>query len=146
MRWLPVWGAVLSLALVSGGCSYRMDSMFSRKSDADVESTGSIRPVAARPQSIPGLPDGDLTAARAAVSDALGKGERDGSVPWEDSATGARGTVTPLSNAYSQDGTTCRDFLASYVRNGAESWLQGEACRSGQGRWEVRHMRPWRRT
>ena len=67
-------------------------------------------------------------------------------MPWEDPATGARGTVTPLSNAYSQDGTTCRDFLASYVRNGSEAWLQGEACRGRQGRWEVRHMRPWRRT
>jgi surface antigen len=146
MRWLPVWSVALSLALVSGGCSYRMDSMFSRRSGAETETTSSIRPVAASPQSVAGLPDGDLTAARAAVSDALGRSGRDGSVPWEDAATGARGTVTPLSNAYSQDGTTCRDFLASYVRNGAESWLQGEACRIGQGRWEVRHMRPWRRT
>jgi hypothetical protein len=32
------------------------------------------------------------------------------------------------------------------VRNGSESWLQGEACRGQQGRWEVRQMRPWRRT
>jgi surface antigen len=111
-----------------------------------VETTSSIRPVAASPQSAAGLPVGDLAAARAAVSEALGKTGRDGSVPWEDPATGARGTVTPLSSAYNQDGTTCRDFLASYVRSGAESWLQGEACRSGQGRWEVRHMRPWRRT
>jgi surface antigen len=146
MRWLPGWGVALSLALVSGGCSYRMDSMFSRKSDAEAETTAAIRPVAARPHSVAGLPDGDLAAARAAVSDALGKSGRDGSVPWEDAATGARGTVTPLSNAHNQDGTTCRDFLASYVRNGAESWLQGEACRRGQGRWEVRHMRPWQRT
>ena len=121
--------------------------MFSRKRDADVESTGSIRPAMPRQQTVAAMPqEGDMAAARAAVSEALGKTGRDGSVPWEDPVTGARGTVTPLSNAYSQDGTTCRDFLASYVRNGAESWLQGEACRGGQGRWEVRHMRPWRRT
>lgn len=122
--------------------------MFSRQGQnaADTEATGAIRPVAAHPQSVAGLPDGDLDAARSAVSDALGKAGRDSSVPWEDAATGARGTVTPLSSAYSQDGNTCRDFLASYVRNGAEAWLQGEACRRGQGRWEVRHMRPWRRT
>jgi hypothetical protein len=149
MRWLPVWGAVLSLALVSGGCSYRMDSMFSRQgqSNAEVGTTGSIRPVSARPQPIAATPhDVELGPARSAVSEALGKIGGDGSVPWEDPATGARGTVTPLSSAYSQDGTTCRDFLASYVRNGAESWLQGEACRGFQGRWEVRQMRPWRRT
>jgi surface antigen len=155
MRWIPVWGAALSLALVSGGCSfsYQMDSMFSRKRDAaDTEATSSVRPTVPRQQSVAAIPqaatpqDGDLAAARTAVSEALGRSGRDASVPWEDPSTGARGTVTPLSNGYTQDGATCRDFLASYVRNGSESWLQGEACRREQGRWEVRHMRPWRRT
>ena len=140
-------GAVAGVGF--GGCSfsYQMDSMFSRKRDADVEATGSIRPAMPRQQTVAAMPqEGDMAAARAAVSEALGKTGRDASVPWEDPVTGARGTVTPLSNAYSQDGTTCRDFLASYVRNGSESWLQGEACRGVQGRWEVRQMRPWRRT
>ena len=136
---LPVRGAVLSLALVLGGCfSYQLDSMFSRGRDA------AIRPNATGHQSV--AEDRDLAAAREAVSEALAKGGRDASVPWEDPSTGARGTVTPLSNSHTQHGTTCRDFLASYVRNGSESWLQGEACRGLQGRWEVRHMRPWRRT
>ena len=149
MRRLPVWGAVLLLALVTGGCSfsYQMDSMFARQRDADVEATGSIRPSTPHQQTVAAIPpEGDLAAARAAVSEALGKAGRDASVPWEDPATGARGTVTALSNAHSQDGATCRDFLVSYVRNGSESWLQGEACRGAQGRWEVRQMRPWRRT
>ena len=146
MRRLPVWSAALSLALLSGGCSfsYQLDSMFSRQRDAGP--TAAIRPAATGHQTAALPQDGDLAAARAAVSEALAKGGRDASVPWEDSATGARGTVTPLSNASTQDGTTCRDFLASYVRNGSESWLQGEACRGLQGRWEVRHMRPWQRT
>lgn len=145
---VPVWGAVLSLALVSGGCSYRLDSMLTRQHDTDVEMPGSIRPTTSpRPQIAAAAPlDRDLAAARAAVSEALGKSGREASVPWEDPATGARGTVTPLSSAYTQDGTTCRDFLASYVRNGSESWMQGEACRGHQGRWEVRHLRPWRHT
>ena len=148
MRLLTAWGAALSLAFVAGGCSYRLDSMFTRKRDAGVETTGAVAPTTSpRPQTVAAMPhDGDLAAARVAVSEALGKSGRDASVPWEDPTTGARGTVTPLSNAYSLDGTTCRDFLASYVRNGTESWLQGEACRGGQGRWEVRQMRPWRRT
>jgi surface antigen len=149
VRWLATLGAVLSLALTSGGCSfsYQMDSLFARKRDADVETTGSIRPLTPRQQAVTAMPqDVDLTAARAAVSEALGKTGRDGSVPWEDPATGARGTVTALSGAYRQGGTTCRDFLASYVRNGSEAWLQGEACRGLKGRWEVRQMRPWRRT
>jgi surface antigen len=67
-------------------------------------------------------------------------------MPWENPSTGARGTITPLAAAASQDGVTCRDFLASYVKNGAESWLQGEACRAGRGKWEVRTLRPWKST
>ena len=57
-------------------------------------------------------------------------------MPWENPGTGARGTVTPIADAYTQDGFTCRDFLASYVRDGAESWLQGDACRIHQGKWD----------
>jgi surface antigen len=135
------------LALVAGGCSYRLDSLLSRQRGSGVETAGSIRAGAPQQQVAAVTPrDGDLGAARAAVSEALTKGGRDASVPWEDPATGARGTITPLSNAYSQAGSTCRDFLASYVRNGSESWLQGEACRGAKGRWEVRRMRPWRPT
>ncbi|MPZ37821.1 MAG: hypothetical protein GEU95_07115 [Rhizobiales bacterium] len=138
---------MLSLALVSGGCSfsYQMDSMFSRQRDAGA--IGSTRSATPRQQSFAAMPqEGDLAPARAAMSEALGKGGRNASVPWEDPITGARGTVTPLSNGHTQDGATCRDFLASYVRNGSESWLQGEACRGAQGRWELRHVRPWRKT
>src|SRR5712675_1771260 len=51
--------------------------------------------------------------------------------------------AAPTAAAYTQDGFVCRDFLASYVRQGTESWLQGEGCRIHQGRWEVRAMRPW---
>jgi surface antigen len=148
-RWLGAGVAALSLAFVSGGCSfsYQLDSMFARKRDAGVETTRSIPPAAPRQQAVAAIPqDGDLAAARTAVSEALGKAGRNASVPWEDPATGAHGTVTALSNGHRQDGTTCRDFLASYVRNGSESWLQGEACRGVRGRWEVRHMRPWQRT
>jgi surface antigen len=138
-------GAVLSFALLAGGCSYQLGSMFPRTRDA--EPTASVRPAVSPQQVAATAPQrGDLAAALAAVGEALTKSGRDASVPWEDPATGARGTITPLSSAYTQDGTTCRDFLASYVRNGSESWLQGEACRGFQGRWEVRQMRPWRRT
>ena len=54
--------------------------------------------------------------------------------------------MTPIATAYSQDGVTCRDFLASYVRSGAETWMQGEACRSHKGKWEVKSLRPWTRS
>jgi surface antigen len=88
----------------------------------------------------------DLAYARAALSDVLSRGGKDASAPWENPATGARGTVTPIASAYSQDGRVCRDFLASYVKPGTESWLQGEACRVRPGNWEVRTLKPWKRS
>jgi surface antigen len=91
-------------------------------------------------------PEQDLAVARAAVSEFLSRGGTDSSMPWENPHTGARGTITTIASAYNQDGVTCRDFLASYVHDGNESWMQGEACRIPQGKWEVRNLKPWNRT
>ena len=68
------------------------------------------------------------------------------SAPWENPRTGARGTVTPIATAYTQDGQTCRDFLASYVQGSAQSWMQGEACKQDKGIWEIRALKPWKRS
>lgn len=111
------------------------------KDEGRADSTGTLRlavpkPVAETPA------EGDLAMARAAASEVLTKGGKHTSLPWENPKTGARGTVTPLASTYQQDGITCRDFLASYVKNGSESWLQGEACRAERGKWEVRNLRP----
>ena len=76
----------------------------------------------------------------------LARTEKDASQPWENPGTGARGTVTPIADAYTQDGFQCRDFLASYIRDGAESWLQGDGCRIHQGKWTVRKLRPLKRS
>jgi surface antigen len=134
---------VLIASLALGGCSfsYQLDSLFTKKADA--EQTGLPRSAAAQ---MAEPAEGDLAIARAAVSELLSKDGKDTSIPWENPHTGARGTITPLASAYRQDGITCRDFLASFVRDGSESWLQGEACRAEPGRWEVRNLRPWKST
>jgi surface antigen len=138
----PLPAGIVALALAAGGCTYQLDSMLS-KDDADV--TGSIRSPA--PQMAATLPPhDDLAIARAAVSELLARGGKDTSMPWENPRTGARGTVTPIASAYTQDGLTCHDFLASYVNGTKESWFQGDACRIHGGRWEVRDLRPLQRT
>lgn len=105
----------------------------------DDEATGSIAAFShARPT------DTDLAFARTAASDVLTKGNKDASQPWENPSTGARGSVTPLAQAYSAEGRTCRDFLASYVNGKSESWLQGAACRARGGQWEIQSLKPWR--
>ncbi|MDO8396889.1 MAG: RT0821/Lpp0805 family surface protein [Bradyrhizobium sp.] len=133
---------LILIGLGSAGCSLsRGDGTFAKMEDRDVEVTGSIGP--AQP---PVPTETDLAFARTAASDVLTKGSKDSSQPWENPETGARGSVTPLAQAYSsEDGRTCRDFLASYVNGRSESWLQGAACKAGHGRWEIHTLKPWRR-
>jgi hypothetical protein len=137
----------LALALASGGCSfsYQLGSLFGKDEEKpDAITTGSIPLTPRVARSTAGLPpEADLHFARAAAVEVMGK---ESSAAWENPKSGARGTVTPLAAAYDQEGRTCRDFLASYVRSGTEAWLQGEACRADAGKWEVRSMRPWKRS
>jgi surface antigen len=93
---------------------------------------------------VPAPTEGDLAYARDAASDVLTKGDKDSSQPWSNPETGARGSVTPLAQAYTgEDGRTCRDFLASYVNGKTESWLQGAGCHANHvGRWEIHTLKP----
>jgi surface antigen len=108
---------------------------------SEAEVTGTLA------EKVPAPTDGDLAHARNAASDVLTKGDKDSSQPWSNPETGARGSVTPLAQAYqSDDGRTCRDFLASYVNGKTESWLQGAGCQSSHGgRWEIHTLKPWSR-
>ena len=132
--------SLILIGVVTGGCSLsRPDAAFARMDDGEL--TASIVPAAG-----PAPTETDLAFARNAASDVLTKGTKDSSQPWENPETGARGSVTPLAQAYSSDdGRTCRDFLASYVNGRSESWLQGAACKASHGRWEIHTLRPWKR-
>jgi hypothetical protein len=133
-------GAVI-LSIATGGCSlsYKLSGSSSKEEEKPAQ-TGSVKRRAAETASnLP--PEPDLVLAKAAVHEVLSRGNRDASLSWENPRTGARGTVTPIAATYTQDGFVCRDFLASYVRERTESWLQGEACRIHQGKWEVKALR-----
>jgi len=136
--------AVLALAL--GGCSLssQFDSVFASASSSDT--TGSITPPPGAKQAEGLPPAADLAYTKAAVKAVLAQGHKDASQPWENPSTGARGTVTPIASAYNEGGQTCHDFLASYVSGTSEAWLQGAACKQTRGAWEVRTMKPWKRS
>jgi surface antigen len=159
---------VVSAGFLASGCSfsYQLGSLFGKDDDqAQVtasasataavpaadddlgDTTGSISPTlaAARTDANGGFTDSDLMAASQAASAVLAGGRKDASAPWQNPKTGARGTVTPIAGARQQDGFTCHDFLASYVNDGKEAWMQGEACRVHRGKWVVRSMKPWKR-
>ena len=123
-----------------GGCGLsRPDGAFARMDENEATSS-----IAGTQAAVPTPTDNDLAFVRNAASDVLTKGDKDSSQPWENPETGARGSVTPLAQAYSSEGRTCRDFLASYVNGNSESWLQGAACQAGEGRWEIHTLKPWK--
>lgn len=117
----------------------RSENAFASMQDGDV--TGSIG--AQRPSPVP--TDADLAFARNAASDVLTRGDKDSSQPWHNPQSGAHGSVTPIAKAYADDGgRSCRDFLASYVNGTTERWLQGSACRTPRGQWEIHTLKPWK--
>jgi surface antigen len=141
-----------TLALACGGCSVgQLDSIYASADKSD--RTGSIAAVPAT-KTVDGKPAGDLPPeadlafTKAAIRQVLAKPNNGASEPWENPRTGARGTVTPIASAYTQSGQTCRDFLASYVNGSSQAWLQGEACKQKheKGAWEVRSLKPWKRS
>jgi surface antigen len=133
---------MILIGLGTGGCSLSRNDggalaggPFAKMDKSDV--TGSIVN--------PTPTESDLAFARTAASDVLSRGDKDASQQWENPETGARGSVTPIAESYAaEDGRKCQDFLASYVNGRTESWLQGAACQSGHGRWEIHALKPWR--
>ena len=152
LRWrLRALGALIAVlgGLTTGGCAYQLQSL-TAKDDPDVEQTGSItrpgggevlRTADAAPAS-----EVDLAYARAAAAEVLAHSGKDSSVPWTNPNTGAGGNITPLARSYSEGGQPCRDFLASYAHGASQDWLQGAACRTAAGRWEVKSLKPLKRS
>lgn len=137
-RGFPAVVALLC-GLAVGGCSFSMHSLLS-SDGTDAERTGSTAGM------VVGQPsETDLAYARAAALDILlhgGKSAKDRSVPWRNPNTGAGGNITPLATSHDEGGLPCRDFLASYAHGSAQDWLQGTACRTAQGNWEVKSLKP----
>lgn len=133
-------------AMAAAGCSIPLDSMFAKHGGGDDDlTTGSISRsgITSAPAAIAAQPSQvDLAYARATAVEVISHGGRENSVPWQNPQTGVGGNITPLASSYSEDGLPCRDFLATYVRGGSQSWLQGSACRTGHGEWQVKTLKP----
>jgi len=134
--------AVLCLVLMTGGCMTG-GPMASLMTDEDV--TGSIRApspgLAASP--LPLLSAEDWTQASKALASALDPQGAEAAVVWENTATGARGAMTPVGFVYVADGQTCRAFLADIEAKAPARRLQGRGCRIGDGPWVVSDLKPF---
>ena len=134
-------------ALAVSGCSYKLASLVSTDEN-EPQSTGTIStPASASLETLSASSpqaELDLAYARAAVAEVLSRGGKDASVPWRNPQSGARGNVTPLATSYSEAGMPGRDFLASYIHGESQDWLEGAACRTTNGAWQVRRLKPLR--
>jgi surface antigen len=129
---------------MAGGCSFQMHSLLAQD-EADGDQTGSIGHPADHShhsKEASASSETDLAYARAVATDALAHGGKGSSVPWQNPNTGAGGNITPLASARVEDGQSCRGFLASYVHGESQDWLEGSACRTAQGNWEVKSLKP----
>jgi hypothetical protein len=136
-------GAMAGLLLWVAACSMPQQAAAIRGLDdgGDVTGTAAAETMA----EAPGITNGDIVAAGGAAS-VLFEQDAAATARWENPLTGASGTVSALASAYRDGGATCRDFLSSYVRLKSQAWLQGEACLTDSGRWNVRDLRRWTRS
>jgi surface antigen len=142
------------IAMLLGGCSMQLSSLLPggvsdtgptviRSTPASDDTTGSIPLHMASARDIPmGMSAIDWPHAQAALREALARTDEGPSVPWDNPASGARGTVTPIAAAFTKDGLPCRNFIASHVKDGVESWSEGLACRVNANTWEVKSVKP----
>ena len=88
------------------------------------------------------LPETDLAYARAVAADALARGGKDASIPWENPHTGAGGNITPLAAAYNEGAFPAAISWRAMCTGHRRPGLQGEACRTEHGMWEVKSLKP----
>jgi surface antigen len=140
---LAAFVAVLCAATVAG-CSYRLASLVSTD-NSDPQATGAVAAAGTAATGDKSAPSPrvelDLAYAREAISNVLSHGGKDTSVPWQNPQTGSGGNIMPLATSYTEAGMPCRDILASYVHGESQDWLQGAACRTTHGTWEVKRLK-----
>jgi surface antigen len=122
--------ALLCLLLASAGCATVPapdDDLITGSVHPRVTQASAPLPEGSAPK---GIAEADWAEAKAALDLALRSPDKDPSIPWENKASGASGTATPIGAARAG----CRDFMISVVdAKAGDRWLQGEACRARAG-------------
>jgi surface antigen len=109
----------------------------------DDDATGSIRaPVS--PLS-PALDTEDWRRARGALAIALDPQGNGDPVDWNNPQSGAKGSFTPVGDAYPTQDMVCRAFLADLTLGDPGPRLQGTGCRTRGGDWTITDVKPWKK-
>jgi surface antigen len=132
-------------ALSLGACSFALSGAepVAWKATSD-EVTGSI-PARGGNMLSSALDQEDWRRASAALGVALDPQGGGASVNWDNPLTHARGSFTPVGQAYPSDGKVCRAFLAEVGTKDSREQMQGTACRDKSADWALIDVRPWRK-
>lgn len=72
----------------------------------------------------------------ACVAHALALAPHGRAIRWENAATGARYTLTPLRPYEDGGGRSCREYVTAAEIDGGTRWTRGSACRQPDGIWQ----------
>ena len=132
--------AGLCLMLALGGCASALP-MSPMLAEDDV--TGSI-PAPSAPLSST-FDAEDWRRARTALGNALDPQANGSPVAWDNPASGTKGLITPVGDAYAADDKICRACLADIKSSKLNQQLQGRGCRDKAGEWSVSDVKPWQK-
>ena len=140
LRWMGAMAAVM-LAGACGGCSIAMPASQGdqamalwRGDPADVTSAIPHKPSKSLSRS---LTAEDWRRASAALSTALDPQGDGGAVDWNNPQSHARGSFTPMGQAYPLEGKICRAFRADVSAGGKRQDIRGAACRDKTADWAL---------
>ena len=141
---MALWRRTAAVALIGfglSGCaiSTPLGPIFGTREDAP--STGSITPRDGR--FTQQMTDEDWSRARGALETALATDTAGKPAPWDNPASGLKGTVAPVATAYAAENRTCHAFVASVVESAKTHWYQGRACRTPESTWTVVESADW---
>ena len=133
--WLPRarWPCRSRSRSAAAAFNYQLDSLFAKsKNEPDI--TASLRPRSRAKPLADSPPAVDLAIARRSVR-CFPTAARTPPCRGRTPRPAHTAPSPPIASAYSQDGLTCRDFLASFVRNGGDTWdVRGKPA---VGPWQV---------
>ncbi|WP_448146569.1 RT0821/Lpp0805 family surface protein [Labrys miyagiensis] len=89
------------------------------------------------------MTDADWDKTKLALQAAMAPQNPGASILWSNTEGDSHGSVTPVADAFVENKTTCRSFVAALSQSGNTQWYQGKGCQKGGGAWTVVSVQPW---
>ena len=132
---------VLLAGVILSGCaiSTPLGPIFG--SGEDKTPTGSIPAPDSRLNA--SMTDADWDKTKLALQAAMDPKNPGASILWANGEGGTHGSVTPVADAFIENQTACRSFVAALSQSDTTQWYQGKGCQKNSGSWSIVNVQPW---